>query len=280
MSKVHFTKMHGAGNDYIYVDVREQEIPDPSHAARLWSRQHQGIGSDGLILIAPSSVADFQMRMYNNDGSEGLMCGNGIRCVGKYVYDHRLTSSKEIRIETRAGIKSLKLYTDSTGHVLSATVDMGQPMFHQPSQLATSGGEMVEGVIYAHEKTYQGTFVSMGNPHFVVFVPDIRLIELEKEGPALEHHPIFPQKCNIEFAQLLPDGSLRTRVWERGSGITLACGTGACATAVAASLTKIAGRSSKIVMDGGELSVEWRESDNHVYLTGPATTVFEGEIDL
>lgn len=279
MSKVHFTKMHGAGNDYVYVDASRYTIDDPSGAARLWSDRHKGIGSDGLILIEPSTVADFRMRMFNNDGSEGLMCGNGVRCIAKYVYDHRMIRSQIIRIETRAGIKAIRVYPDADDMVESATVDMGEPILKDTEQLATPDGGMQNGEIEADGIRYKGTFVSMGNPHFVIFVDDIGGIELEKIGPKLEHHPLFPQLCNIEFAQLRPDGTLRTRVWERGSGITQACGTGACATAVAGALCGITGRDVTIVMDGGDLHIEWRKDDGHVYLTGPAVTVFEGDID-
>lgn len=279
MSKVHFTKMHGAGNDYIYVDASRYTIDDPSGAARLWSDRHKGIGSDGLILIEPSERADFRMRMYNNDGSEGLMCGNGVRCIAKYVYDHRMIRNQIIRIETRAGVKTIHVCPDADDLVESATVDMGEPILKDPQQIATPDGGMQNGTIEADGIGYRGTFVSMGNPHFVIFVDDIGSVELEKTGPRLEHHPLFPQLCNIEFAQLRPDGSLRTRVWERGSGITQACGTGACATAVAGALCGVTGREVNIAMDGGDLHIEWRKKDNHVYLTGPAVTVFEGDID-
>jgi diaminopimelate epimerase len=280
MKTIHFTKMHGAGNDYVYVDAQKYPIADPSAAAIRWSDRHKGIGSDGLILIDHSDSADFKMRMYNNDGSEGLMCGNGVRCIAKFVYDHRMTDKKEISIDTRAGIKVIRVYTDAQNLVESATVDMGEPILSNPQQMATPSGSMREGKISAGGREYVGTFVSMGNPHFVIPVADIESVELEKEGPLLERHPLFPQYCNIEFAQVRPDGTVRTRVWERGSGITMACGTGACATAVALQLTGRAGRSTVIAMDGGDLHIEWKEDNNHVYLTGPAATVFEGDIEL
>ncbi len=280
MGTVHFTKMHGAGNDYIYVDVEKNRIPNPSDAAIKWSTPHTGIGSDGLILIGKSEKADFSMRMFNNDGSEGLMCGNGIRCVGKYVYDHRLTDRKSISVETKAGIKYLELHTDENNEVSGVTVDMGEPVLTDKAQLATDNGRMIDGIIGAGGKTYEGTFVSMGNPHFVIFVNDIQNVNLSQEGPCLEQHTIFPQKCNIEFAQIRPDGSIRTRVWERGTGITLACGTGACATAVAAILRGFAEKQADIDMDGGCLHVEWNKNNNHVYMSGPAATVFEGDIKL
>ena len=280
MSTIHFTKMQGAGNDYIYVDVEKNKIPNPSDAAIKWSAPHTGIGSDGLILIGKSEKADFSMRMFNNDGSEGLMCGNGIRCVGKYVYDHQLTHSKSISIETKAGIKYLELHTDGNDEVTSATVDMGEPILTDKGQLATNNGRMEDGIIGAGGKTYEGTFVSMGNPHFVIFVDDIQKVNLPQEGPSLEHHPVFPQKCNIEFAQVRPDGTIRTRVWERGTGITMACGTGACATAVAAILRGFAKDRATIAMDGGCLQIEWNKDNNRIYMSGPATTVFEGDIQL
>ncbi len=280
MGTVHFTKMHGAGNDYIYVDIEKNRIPNPSDAAIRWSMPHTGIGSDGLILIGKSSKADFSMRMFNNDGSEGLMCGNGIRCVGKYVYDHRLTDRKNISIETKAGIKRLELHTDENNEVSSVTVDMGEPVLTDKNLLATDNGRMIDGIIGAGGKTYEGTFVSMGNPHFVIFVNDIQKVNLSQEGPILEQHAIFPQKCNIEFAQVRSDGTIRTRVWERGTGITQACGTGACATAVAAILRGFAEKQAEIDMDGGRLHVEWNKNNNHVYMSGPAATVFEGDIKL
>ena len=280
MSTIHFTKMQGAGNDYIYVDIEKNRIPNPSDAAIRWSAPHTGIGSDGLILIGKSDKADFSMRMFNNDGSGGLMCGNGIRCVGKYVYDHRLTRSKSISIETKAGIKYLELHTDGNDEVTSATVDMGEPILTDKGQLATDNGRMSDGIIGAGGKTYEGTFVSMGNPHFVIFVSDIQKVNLAQEGPGLEHHPVFPQQCNIEFAEVRPDGTIRTRVWERGTGITMACGTGACATAVAAILRGFAKDRATIVMDGGSLQIEWNKDNNHIYMSGPATTVFEGDIQL
>ncbi|MBP3773806.1 MAG: diaminopimelate epimerase [Bacteroidaceae bacterium] len=280
MPKIQFTKMHGAGNDYIYVDTTRFPIDHPQEAAIRWSRPHTGVGSDGLILIGTSDKADFSMRMFNNDGSEGRMCGNGVRCVGKYVYDHGMTHNKTVTIETLAGIKTLQLFTDQHNRVEKATVDMGTPILNDKTQLATEDGSLLVGNIEAERKTYQGTFVSMGNPHFVIFVNDITNIALETEGPALEHHPMFPEGCNIEFVQVLPDGALRTRVWERGTGITLACGTGACATAVAASLNGKSGRKSSILMDGGQLDIEWDEQNNHVFMTGPAATVFEGELEI
>ncbi len=273
---VSFTKMHGAGNDYIYVYTPDCAVPDPSKASLAWSRQHYGIGSDGLVLVGDSPKADFSMRIFNNDGSEAMMCGNGIRCVGKFVYDRGLTDKTQVAIDTLSGVKTIDLHVGDDGKVASATVDMGEPVLSDKSQCATDDGSMR---MY-NLKGYDGTFVSMGNPHCVIFVPDANAVDLTKLGGRLERHQLFPERCNIEFATLLPDGTIRMRVWERGSGITMACGTGACATAVAACLCGLCGRESDIVMDGGTLHIEWRESDNHVYMTGPAVTAFEGVVAL
>ena len=276
--KIPFTKMHGAGNDYIYVNTLEHPIAHPEALSIAWSRPHFGIGSDGLVLIGPSEKADFSMRIFNADGSEARMCGNASRCIGKYVYDYGLTPNTEITLETLSGIKTLHLHV-AEGKVDSVTVDMEEPLLENKSQLATPSGGMTDGRIEVDGQTFQGTFVCMGNPHFVIFVPDAMQIPLTEIGPKLEHHPLFPERCNIEFAQVREDGSIRMRVWERGSGITLACGTGACATAVAASVTGRAGRSSDIEMDGGTLHIEWT-TDNRILMTGPATTVFDGEITI
>lgn len=259
--------MHGAGNDYIYVNTMEHEIPNPSDCAIAWSDRHKGIGADGLVLIGASPVADadFSMRIFNVDGSEAMMCGNASRCIGKYLYEKGLTEKTEIRLHTLSGIKTIWLHLDGTT-VESATVDMLEPLLENTNQFNTK------------ENPAEGCFVSIGNPHYVIFTDNVGLAE--KFGPKLEIHHAFPQRCNIEFARVEDDGRIRTRVWERGSGITQACGTGACATAVAACLTGRAGRASHIVMDGGVLHIEWREQDNHVYMTGPAEFVFEGEILL
>ncbi len=264
--KIPFTKMHGAGNDYIYVDTSLYPIENPEEAAILWSAQHTGIGSDGLVLIEPSDCADFAMRIFNADGSEAMMCGNASRCIGKYLYEHGLTEKTEISLETRSGIKLLKLQTKNN-EVTAVTVDMGEPSEIVDVDL---GGGYPTGAIH----------VSMGNPHIVLFVEDIAQVNLEDIGPKLENHPLFPQRINVEFAQILPDNKIRMRVWERGSGITQACGTGACATAVAAAVSHRAGRKTDIIMDGGTLTIEWNEQNGHVYMTGPATNVFEGVIHL
>ncbi len=269
--KIRFTKMHGCGNDYIYVNTMEYDIPNPSEAAIAWSDRHKGVGSDGLVLIGSSPVpeADYTMHIYNADGSEAMMCGNASRCIGKYLYERGLTDKREIRLLTLSGVKTLQLHI-SHDIVECVTVDMGEPVLEDEAQFISSRG------------LNQGVFVSMGNPHYVIFTDDVDLVG--EMGRILEYHPAFPQRCNIEFAHVLSpsqEGSttIRTRVWERGSGITLACGTGACATAVAACMTRRAGRTNDIVMDGGTLHIEWRESDNHVYMTGPAEFVFDGEIE-
>lgn len=266
-SKIPFTKMHGCGNDYIYVNAMQHPVADPSAAAIQWSDRHKGIGSDGLVLIDRSPVpeADYSMRIFNADGSEAMMCGNASRCIGKYLYEKALTGKTEIRLLTLSGIKTLRLHIYNN-KVESVTVDMGEPALEDESLFVASRGPG------------RGTFVSMGNPHYVIFTDDID--QVGETGRILEGHPAFPQRCNIEFARVQSDGRIRTRVWERGSGITEACGTGACATAVAACLTGRAGRTSDILMDGGTLHIEWREADNHVYMTGPAEFVFDGEAQL
>ena len=277
---VDFVKMHGCGNCYIYVDTTRFPIPDPQRASRLWSDVHTGIGSDGLILVGRREDGDFTMRIFNADGSEARMCGNGARCVGKFVYDYGLTRDTRINLHTLSGVKHLDLHVDaSTGSVASVTVDMGAPHLRVPTQCATSDGSLLSALVEATDgRLVEGTFVSMGNPHFVVFVEDAEAVDLPVAGHALEYAALFPERCNIEFVSPQPDGSLRMRVWERGSGITMACGTGACATAVAAFLTGRAGRESRIAMDGGTLSIRWNEADGHVLMTGPACTICQGQI--
>lgn len=275
--------MHGAGNDYIYVDTQKYDVPDPSAAAIAWSDRHTGIGSDGLVLIGKpygGVDADFSMRIFNADGSEAKMCGNASRCIGKYLYERRLTDKTTIRLQTLSGVKTLKLHLAGCetpeAKVESVTVDMLAPSFRVPEQY----DETVGGVLTVGSRTFHGTFVSMGNPHFVCFVDDIDTLDVARYGSAMEYATAFPKRCNIEFAELKSDGNIRTRVWERGSGITMACGTGACATAVAAAVTGRALRRSIIAMDGGTLHIEWNEADGHVYMTGPAAFVFEGEIEI
>lgn len=280
---VRFTKMHGAGNDYIYVNTLLYNIKDPAAAAIRWSAPHTGIGSDGLVLIDEARIpeADYSMRIFNADGSEAMMCGNASRCIGKYLYEKGLTDKTQIRLLTLSGIKILNLHLDATGKTVeSVTVDMLEPVTKNKAQLSTDDGSMTEGLVEADDKEFRGTFVSMGNPHFVIFVDDISEIDVARYGKILEYDPLFPERCNIEFAEVLPSGAIRTRVWERGSGITMACGTGACATAVAAAITGRASRESDIVMDGGTLHIEWSDQDGHVYMTGPAAFAFEGEVAL
>lgn len=276
-NRILFTKMDGAGNDYIYVDTTRYPISDPQTASVKWSNRHTGIGSDGLVLIGKPSIlsgADFSMRIFNADGSEAKMCGNASRCIGKYLYERHLTDSSEIKLETLSGVKTLSLtLSPDRLTVTGVTVDMLQPAFHQASQYDEQVG------LDALREYGHPLFVSMGNPHCVVFVDDIAAIDVARVGAMGEHLPAFPERCNIEFAQLTGTDELRTRVWERGSGITMACGTGACATAVAAAHVGLTSRESDVVMDGGRLHVRWAE-DDHVMLSGPAEFVFDGEITL
>ncbi len=267
---IHFIKMHGVGNDYIFVDTSRYPIEHPEEVSIAWSRYHFGIGSDGLVLIGRSDTpdADFTMRIFNADGSEGLMCGNASRCIGKYVYERGLTDKRHIRLLTASGIKMLDLKVSDDGTVDSVTVDMLAPVLENEHLFLPEGETLPEGV-----------FVSMGNPHYVIFVDDIDAVDVAREGSRLEHHSRFPERCNIDFAQVREDG-IRVRVWERGSGITMACGTGACATAVAAAITGRSGRQSHIIMDGGALDIDWREANDHVYLSGPAAIAFEGTAEL
>ncbi len=287
--QIAFTKMHGCGNDYIYVNAMHHKIDNPSRVATFVSDRHKGIGSDGLVLIDQVDMpeADFSMRIFNADGGEAMMCGNASRCIGKYLYERGLTNKTEIRLLTLSGIKLLWLKTKD-GAVESVTVDMGEPVFDNPFLFNPSMSASGDVALPTSGIEGEALFVSMGNPHYVVFTDDVE--QVGTTGPVLEHHPAFPQRCNIEFARVEKKDTIRTRVWERGSGITMACGTGACATAVAAALTGRASRRSQIVMDGGTLLIEWSASDhtvdghvyqqNHVYMTGPATFVFDGEIVL
>ncbi len=277
-----FTKMEGAGNDYIYVDGRTDRPEDPAGAARLVSDRHFGVGSDGLIIINPSDIADFEMEMYNADGSRGRMCGNGIRCVGKYVYDHGLTDKKTLKIETLSGVKTLVLTTGSDGTVSSVRVDMGEPLLKPDEIPVLIPGDRVVGI----EREFGGvsyaiTCVSMGNPHCVVFTgTDVRELDLKAIGPLFETDPVFPDRVNTEFVNVLDSGHLRMRVWERGSGETMACGTGACAVAAAAFLNGYTGRSVTVSLTGGDLEIEWSEEDGKIYMNGPAREVFKGEINV
>ena len=276
---VKFTKMHGAGNDYIYVDTSRYPITNPEELSIRWSAPHTGIGSDGLVLIGRSDKGDFSMRIFNADGSEAKMCGNASRCIGKYLYEYGLTDQTEIRLDTLSGIKILKLHV-SDGKVERVRVDLGTRADEPADDDGKGAKPMKEQPFWADGTRYVGTTVSMGNPHLVIFVNDINEIDLPAIGPVLENHPLFPGRINVEFAQVLAKGKIRMRVWERGSGITQACGTGACATAVAAFLTGRSGRQSEIQMDGGTLNIEWDAHTGHIWMTGGATKVFDGEIEI
>lgn len=275
-----FTKMQGIGNDYVYVNCFEEKVEDPSALAIQVSDRHFGIGSDGLILICPSEVADCEMAMYNADGSRGEMCGNGVRCVGKYMYDYGLTDKTEITVETLAGIKTLQLFVEN-GKVAKVRVDMGSPIL-TPAEIpvVAEGDKAVDEPILVDGKEYHMTCVSMGNPHCVIFMDDVENFEIEKTGPLFENYKDFPKRINTEFVKVIDEHTLQMRVWERGSGETLACGTGACATAVAAVLNGHCNGEILIHLLGGDLKIEWDKETNHVFMTGPAAISFEGEINL
>ena len=276
-----FTKMHGISNDYVYVNCFEESVPNPGKVAQFISDRHRGIGSDGLVLIMPSSSCDFRMRMFNADGSEAEMCGNASRCVGKYVYDNGLTTKTSLSLETKAGLRLLSLHLGADGKVASVTVDMGKPEL-TPALIPVSSKltAFIDQPVKVLDQTYYMTAVSMGNPHAVVFTKNIDNIPLQKVGPLCESLSIFPNKTNTEFVEVLDAGHLKMRVWERGAGETMACGTGACAVAVAASLNGFTGRQVKVFLKGGTLDIVWNEADNHVLMTGEATTVFTGSIQI
>jgi diaminopimelate epimerase len=278
-----FTKMHGIGNDYVYVNGFAEHVADPARTAIEVSDRHTGVGSDGLILILPSDKADVRMRMFNADGSEGEMCGNGVRCVAKYTFDHGLSKSNPMRVETGRGVLSLALAT-SNGKVEEVTVNMDQPIL----DLAKIPVDREKVVAGSREHEYRlsmsqgnelvdATFVSMGNPHAVIYTPDVKSFDLSRIGPPLEHHKAFPRRMNVHWAQVVSRDEVIMRTWERGSGITWACGTGACAVCVAGVLTGRTNRKILAHLPGGDLTLEWRESDGNVYMTGPATEVFSGE---
>ncbi len=275
-----FTKMHGLGNDYVYMDAIHQKIEKRNELAKFVSDRHFGIGSDGLILICPSEKADFRMQMFNQDGSEAEMCGNGIRCVGKFVYDKGLTNKETITVETLAGIKTLVM-TAKNGKIETARVDMGKPILEPEKIPVISDENPVKNLkLNEEEKEFTFTCVSMGNPHAVTFIKeDVNKFDICKYGEKLEINNVFPKKANIEFINVIDDKTLKMRVWERGAGETLACGTGACASVVAAILNGYTKRDVTVHLLGGDLKIKWDENDNHVYMTGPATTVFEGKID-
>ncbi len=275
-----FTKMHGAGNDYIYINCFEETVKNPEKLAIKVSDRHFGIGSDGLILISPSDKADFNMNIYNADGSEGMMCGNGIRCVSKYVYDNGMTDKDEISVETRSGIKLIKMNVEN-GKVVSARVNMGEPILEAEKIPTKFDGEnVIRQKLTIDEKEYEVTCVSMGNPHCIVYVDDVKDIDLEKIGPKFENNEMFPERINTEFVHVVSDTELDMRVWERGSGETLACGTGSCAVTVASVLCGYCKRNTEIKINllGGTLTDIWTDGGD-VYMTGPAATVCTGEIE-
>lgn len=273
-----FTKMHGAGNDYIYIDAQKEKIFNPSLLAQKLSDRHFGIGSDGLVLIHPSDKADFRMQMFNSDGSEAEMCGNAIRCVAKYVYDKKLTSKKTIAIETLSGIKFIDLVFDETGNVTGAAVDMGAPIF-EPKLIPVDmdGDRIVNRPLEVDGKTYYITCVSMGNPHCAVFLDEIQSLDLNLLGPKFENHKVFPRRVNAEFVKVIDKNNIELRVYERGAGETLACGTGACAAVVASYINCYTNNEVNVSLKGGILKIKY---DNTVMMTGNAVTVFEGEIDV
>lgn len=272
-----FTKMHGLGNDYVYFDWRagmplpEEALPD---LAKRISDRHRGVGSDGFIALLPSETADFAMRMFNADGSEGEMCGNGIRCLAKYVYDRQIKTGDEIHFDTKAGLIKVFVVQTERGKARELKVDMGRPSL-EPGQLGLAAAKPWVEERIPQFPEYQGTAVSMGNPHLVIFTENREEIPLAQVGPRLEHHPAFLNRTNVEFVRVIGQDKLQMDVWERGSGITEACGTGACATFVAASMTGRVGKKATVSLRGGDLEIEWGE-DGHIYMTGPATEVFTG----
>jgi diaminopimelate epimerase len=275
-----FTKMQGLGNDYVYVNCLDQTIDNPKEVARFVSDRHFGIGSDGLVLIMKSDNADFRMRMFNSDGSEAEMCGNAIRCVGKYVFDNKLTQSTKIKIETLSGIKILDMSVRED-KVYLVTVDMGEPILNPKNIPVVSDKELfVSEPVTIDDIVYMVTCVSMGNPHAISYVKDVQNFPLEVTGPKMETNKLYPKKINSEFVQVVDRNTLKMRVWERGAGETLACGTGACAVLVASVLNGLCERKATIKLLGGDLIIEWNEADNHVYMTGPAVKVFDGEIEI
>ncbi|MDR3340643.1 MAG: diaminopimelate epimerase [Candidatus Symbiothrix sp.] len=272
-----FTKMHGAGNDYVYIDCFREKVENPAELAITVSDRHKGIGSDGLILIMPSDTCDFRMRMFNADGSEAQMCGNGSRCVGKFVYDKAYTNKKQITLETLAGVKVLELFPVN-GKVEQVKVDMGTPALSVKAiPVVWNEAQLIDKTIDFEPEKYAITCVSMGNPHAVIFTEGIDKLDLEKIGKKIENHPMFPERVNVEFVEILSPTHAKMRVWERGSGETLACGTGACAVEVAAVLNNKLERKATISLLGGDLELEWDKDNKHVYMTGEAVTVFEGE---
>ena len=275
-----FTKMHGIGNDYVYVNCFKETVENPSEVAIKVSNRHFGIGSDGLILIKPSEVADGKMEMYNADGSQGAMCGNGIRCVAKYMYDYGITDKTSISVETKSGIKYLDL-TLKNGKVDTVKVNMGAPILKASEIPVVSEKEQViSEPVTVDGKEWKITCVSMGNPHAITYIDDVKHLEIEKIGPKFENHAIFPDRVNTEFVHVIDRNTVEMRVWERGSGETYACGTGACAVAVSSILNGLTEEEVTVKLLGGDLKIFWDRKENRVYMTGSATTVFDGEIDL
>lgn len=278
-----FTKMHGIGNDYVYVNCFKEKVEDPNAVAKFVSDRHFGIGSDGLILIKPSDIADVEMDMYNSDGSQGAMCGNGIRCVAKYSYDHGLVDKTEISVATKSGIKYLSLTLGDDGKVVSVRVNMGAPILDADKiPVISEKNPVINAPIEVKGETKYYTAVSMGNPHAILYVDDVDGLDLEKIGPSYEHHENFPDRINTEFVRVIDRHTVQMRVWERGAGETLACGTGACAVAVASILNGFVDENEPVTVKliGGDLEVFWDRKENLVYMTGPATTVFDGEIEI
>ena len=275
-----FTKMQGIGNDYVYVNCFQETVEDPAKIARIVSDRHFGVGSDGLILIKPSEKADFEMEMYNADGSRGAMCGNGIRCVAKYVYDYGLTDQTRITVDTASGVKTLELQVEN-GKAVRVKVDMGAPIL-EPERIPVKSEKerVMDEPVSVGGAEYRMTCVSMGNPHCVVPVEDVDGLEIEKIGPLFENHPMFPDRVNTEFIRVLDRNTVQMRVWERGAGETWACGTGACAVAVACALNGWTEEKVLVKLRGGDLEIFWDRDKNTVFMTGPAAVVFEGEIDL
>lgn len=275
-----FTKMHGIGNDYVYVNCFEESVKNLAEVSKFVSNRHFGIGSDGLILISPSAIADFRMSIYNADGSQAEMCGNGIRCVAKYVYDYGLTDKTEISVETLAGIKYLRLQVEN-GKVASVEVNMGAPIL-EPKEIpvAVEESPVVNVPVEVKGKIYHMTCVSMGNPHAIIFMNNVKDLDIAAIGPYFENHTVFPKRTNTEFVEVLDRNTVNMRVWERGSDETLACGTGACATTVACILNDKTENEVTVHLLGGDLKIRWDREANQVYMTGPATVVFDGEITL
>ena len=275
-----FTKMHGIGNDYVDVNCFEESVKNPAEVSKFVSDRHFGIGSDGLILISPSAIADFRMNIYNADGSQAEMCGNGIRCVAKYVYDYGLTDKTEISVETLAGIKYLRLQVEN-GKVANVEVNMGAPIL-EPKEIpvAVEESPVVNVPVEVKGKIYHMTCVSMGNPHAIIFMNNVKDLDIAAIGPYFENHTVFPKRTNTEFVEVLDRNTVNMRVWERGSDETLACGTGACATTVACILNDKTENEVTVHLLGGDLKIRWDREANQVYMTGPATVVFDGEITL